>query len=180
MVVGKGNNRDFAANDPSQPYKVQLRGVITRYHFEWKVELEARAGLSEARVPVVPPLRGAVTMDVGPRTTDKEGNLHFAVQITGTNGFSAATGIGDSNKIQINLNLIVTPNGKVGIEKGSESTNYPSIGIYSYNLGPDGKPMANVITEYRETKPSALGQPLVEVFPVAPSRCPESPGCKKQ
>lgn len=178
MGIGKGDNRDFAANDPNQTFRVQVSGVITRGNFEWSAHLEPIPGRSEPRIPIVSGLLGKVTLDATSKSVDKDGNFHITLKITGVNGFSAATGIGDSEKIQINLKLVITPDGKVGVEKGSESTNYPSIALYSYNLGSNGKPMSNAIFEYRETKPSALGQPLVEIYPVKPSRCPESPGCK--
>jgi RHS repeat-associated protein len=180
MGIGKGDNRDFAANDPDKSFRVQVQGIFTRGHFDWSASLQPRPGVSEPRISFGYGLEGKVTADVTSKSVDKEGNFHVSLKITGTNGFSALTGIGDSEKIQINVNLVVTPGGKVGIERGSESTNYPSMGFYSYNLGSDGKPMSNVIVELRETKPSALGQPLVAIPAVPPSRCPESPGCIKQ
>jgi len=179
MGIGKGDNRDFAANDPSKTFRVQVSGVITRGNFDWSASLKPVPGISEPRIPIAPGLQGTVTLDATSKSIDKDGNFHITLKITGLNGFSSATGIGDSEKIQINLKLVITQDGKVGVEKGSESTNYPSIALYSYNLGSDGKPMSNVIFEYRETKPSALGQPLVEIYPVNPSRCPQSPGCIK-
>jgi hypothetical protein len=177
--IGKGDNRDFAANDPSKTFRLQVQGVLTRGHFGWSASLEARPGLSEPRIGIVSGLKGKVTLDKTSERVDKDGNYHVALKITGLNGFSAATGFGDSEKIVINVNLIITPDGKVGIERGSDSTNYPSMGFYSYNLGPDGKPMSNVIIELRETTPSALSQPLVDIPAVPPSKCPESSGCIK-
>src|SRR5712692_6132961 len=35
MGIGKGDNRDFAANDPSKTFRVQVSGVITRGNFDW-------------------------------------------------------------------------------------------------------------------------------------------------
>jgi RHS repeat-associated protein len=180
VLAFKGDNRDFAANDPSQPFRVQVQGIFTRGHFDWSASLKPQPGITEPRISLGYGLEGQVTANVTSKSVDKEGNFHISLQITGINGFSALTGIGDSEKIKINLNLIVTPDGKVGVEPGSASTNYPSIALYSYNVGSDGKPMANVIFEYRETKPSALHEPLVPIQPFRPSRCPESPGCIKQ
>lgn len=173
---GKGDNRDFAANDPTKTFRVQVQGVFAREGSGWSFTLDPQAGVSRPRVPVLPGLRGEGTADVTSSSVDKQGNLHVSLKITGTSGFSDAVDLGT---IQINLNLIVTPDGKVGVEKGSESTNYPSIALYGYNTGPDGKPMANVIFEYRETQPSALHEPLVPIQTFNPSRCPESPGCIK-
>jgi len=176
---GKGDNRDFAANDPSKTFRIQVQGVFTREQSGWSHILDPQSGVSKPRIAVFG-LPGEVTANVTSTNVDKEGNYHVSLQITGLNGFSASTGIGSDEKIRINLNLVVTPDGKVGVEKGSESTNYPSIALYSYNVGKDGKPMANAIFEYRETKPSALSEPLVPIQTFKPSRCPESPGCVKQ
>jgi RHS repeat-associated protein len=174
--VGRGDNRDFAANDPSKTYRVQVQGVFTRGHFGWEATLNSDAGRSEIRTGIVG-FEGKVTTDIISKSVDKEGNFHVSLQITGKSGVSSVVDLGT---IQINLNLIVTPDGKVGVEQGSASTNYPSIALYSYNVGRDGKPMSNVIFEYRETKPSALSQPFVPIQAFKPSRCPESPGCIKQ
>lgn len=173
---GKGDNRDFAANDRTKTFRAQVQGVFTREGSGWSFTLDPVPGVSEPRIPVAPGLRGQATADVISSSVDKQGNLHLSLKMTGINGYSSVVDLGT---IQINLNLIVTPDGKVGVEKGSESTNYPSIALYSYNTGPDGKPMANAIFEYRETKPTALNQPLVEIQAFKPSRCPESPGCIK-
>jgi RHS repeat-associated protein len=176
----KGDNRDFAANDPSKTFRVQVQGVITRGHFGWSAELKADAGVTRLAIGVVPGFKGKVTLDKTSESVDKNGNYHIGLKITGTNGFSAAFGKGDQEKIVINVNLVITPDGKVGIEQGSKSTNYPSMGFYSYNVGPDGKPMSNVIIELGETTVSALTRPLEPIGEIAPSRCPESPGCIRQ
>jgi hypothetical protein len=75
--------------------------------------------------------------------------------------------------IQVNINLIVTPDGRVGIE-GGERTAYPSTGIYVYTMGADGKPAVATLGEGRETVPEALTQPLVPIQPVPPTcNCPK-------
>ncbi len=175
--IGRGDNRDFAANDPSKTFRVQVQGIITRSDFAWNANLHATAGRSDVLIEGLG-LKGTVTLN-GTKDVDKQGNLHLHLQITGKNGFSGAPGAPEG-EIKININLTVTSDGKVGIDKGSESTNYPSIGVYSYNQGQDGKPASNVIIELGETKPSALTQPLVPIPEVKPSRCPESPGCKQE
>jgi len=128
---GKGDNRDFAANDPTKSYRIQLQGIFTRERSGWSDVLDPQPpGVSKPRIPIFG-LRGEMTTDVTSKSVDKEGNLHISLEITGLNGFSAATGVGTDEKIRINLNLIVTPDGKVGVEKGSESTNYPSIALFT-------------------------------------------------
>ena len=85
--------------------------------------LTAIPGISKTSIGLSRPGSAKLT---GSQSVDKEGNLHLKLQITGVNGFSGWPGA-PKGDIKINLNLIVTPDGKVGIDKGSESTNYPAI-----------------------------------------------------
>ena len=175
--IGRGDNRDFAANDPSLTSRVEVKGLITRSDFSWNTSLKATPGRSEVLVEGLG-LKGTVTLN-GSQSVDKEGNLHLKLQIKGVNAFSGLPGA-PKGAIQINLNLVVTPDGKVGIESNSASTNYPSIGVYSYNVGKDGQAAPNVIIELKETTINALTKPLVLIPEVKPSRCPESPGCQQR
>lgn len=134
--IGRGDNRDFAPNDPSKTSKVQVQGLITFTGSEWNSKLHATPGRSDILIEGLG-LKGGATL-TGSQSVDKEGNLHLKLQITGTNAFSGLPGAPEGH-IQINVNLIVTPDGRVGIE-GGDRTAYPSTGIYVYTMGADGKP----------------------------------------
>ena len=73
------------------------------------------------------------------------------------------------------VNLVVTPDGKVGIE-GGERTAYPSVGIYAYTMGSNGQPRAVTLGEGKETTIDALTKPTVPIQPVAPTcNCEKKP-----
>jgi hypothetical protein len=94
--------------------------------------------------------------------------------MTGVNGFSGFPGAPEGT-ITLNVNLVVTPDGKVGIE-GGERTAYPSVGIYNYTMGSDGQPRAATLGEGKETTQDALKQPTVPIQPVAPMcNCEKKP-----
>ncbi|HEV7747809.1 MAG TPA: discoidin domain-containing protein [Pyrinomonadaceae bacterium] len=169
--VGRGDNRDFAPNDPSKTFKVQVQGLISRSAFAWNSSLHATAGRSEILIEGLG-LKGHATVK-GSQSIDKEGNLHLSLQITGTNAFSGVPGAPEGH-IQINVNLLVTPDGKVGIEGGGR-TAFPSTGLYVYTMRANGKSAVATLGEGRETEPAALTQPLVPIEAVPPTcNCPEA------
>jgi RHS repeat-associated protein len=176
-TIGRGDNRDFAANDPSKTSRLEVSGTISRSASgDWNTHLTATAGTSHLLVG--PGLAGTATLSVT-QNVDKEGNLHVQVKTTGDNGFSGLPGA-PAGQIQINVNLIVTPDGKVGIESG-ERTAYPSTGLYVYTMGADGKPAAATLGEGRETTPAALTQSLVPIQAVPPTcNCPKPEDEKKR
>jgi hypothetical protein len=99
--------------------------------------------------------------------------------MTGINGFSGYPGAPDG-AIVLNVNLVVTPDGKVGIE-GGERTAYPSVGIYVYTMGSDGKPRAATLGEAQESTIDALTKPTVPIQPVAPTcNCEIKPDEKRK
>ena len=113
-------------------------------------------------------------MDVKTTSIDRNGNAHLAITMTGVNGFSGLPGA-PAGAITLNVNLIVTPDGKVGIE-GGERTAYPSVGIYTYTMGSDGQPRTATLGEGRETTIDALTKPTVPIQPVAPTcNCEKKP-----
>jgi hypothetical protein len=115
--------------------------------------------------------QGHIDYDAKITSVDKDGNAHIHLTMTGTNGWSGTPGA-PQGEIQVNVNLVVTPDGKVGIE-GGDRTAYPSVGIYSYNLGSDGKPVVGLSREYSEANPAALTQPTVPIDRAAPTcGCP--------
>jgi len=168
--IGRGDNRDFAPNDPSKTNRIQVQGLFSRSAFAWNTHLEPSANRSQLVIGGRG-WQGTITVDPK-QTVDKEGNLHLQLKITGESGLAGVPGAPEG-KIQINVNLIVTPDGRVGIE-GGERTMYPSTGIYVYTMGADGKPAVATLGEGRETVPEALTQPLVPIQPVPPTcNCPK-------
>jgi hypothetical protein len=176
-VYGLGDNRGFAANDPSKTFRIQAIGTITpgRGSSGWSYDLKGNAGVSQAvafGVEVDRP--GTIKFDVKTTSIDKDGNAHLSITMTGINGFSELPGA-PAGEITLNVNLVVTPDGKVGIE-GGERTAYPSVGIYVYTMGSDGQPRVATLGEGNETTIDALTKPTVPIQPVAPTcNCEKKP-----
>jgi RHS repeat-associated protein len=178
ILRGRGDNRSFAANDPTKTSKIQAIGTITPGHGSsgWSYDLKGSVGVSHAVIGGVIELTkpGKINFDVKTTSIDKDGNAHMSISMTGINGFSGYPG-GPAGAIRLNVNLIVTPDGKVGIE-GGERTAYPSVGIYAYTMGSDGQPRPVTLGEGKETTIDALTQPTVPIQSVAPTcNCEKKP-----
>jgi RHS repeat-associated protein len=165
LLQGVGDNRGFAANDPSKTFRIEVLGTITpgRGTSGWSYDLKGNAGVSQAVVGGVVELgaQGTIKYDVKTTGIDKDGTAHLAITMTGINGFSSVPGA-PQGEITLNVNLVVTPDGKVGIE-GGDRTAYPSVGIYTYTMGSDGQPRAATLGEGRETTIDALTKPTVPI-----------------
>lgn len=100
--IGRGDNRDFSANDPTLSSRVQVSGVISRSAFAWNSKLTVTAGRSEVLTEGFG-LLGKAKITGGGQTVDKDGNLHLKLRITGVNGFSGLPGAPEG-EIKINAN----------------------------------------------------------------------------
>lgn len=100
---------------------------------------------------------GIVFKDVGPKGSggsevsspnkDGKGNVYFQIHQVGTSNTPAAL-IGD---IENHLNMVVTPDGKVGITESSTAKDYPSLEVYKYTVDDKG----NVTTTLIKHKPES-------------------------
>lgn len=166
---GLGDNRSFAGNDPSKTFRIQVSGTVEKYSWGVRAKLKGRAGESEAVVAGIEIGRqGEIKWSAKITSIDKNGNIHLQVTITGINGWSGAPGAPEGD-IRLNVNLVVTPDGKVGIE-GGDRTAYPSAAVYSYNIGADGKITVTTHLEAKEGTIDALTKPTVPIEPV-PASC---------
>jgi RHS repeat-associated protein len=177
-IQGLGDNRTFAANDPTKTNRIELRGTITpgRDASGWSYDLQGKANVSKAIAGGVVELsrEGTLNLEIKTTSIDKDGNAHLAITMTGVNGFSGFPGA-PAGAITLNVNLVVTPDGKVGVE-GGERTAYPSVGIYAYTVGSNGQPRAATLGEGNETTIDALTKPTVPIQPVAPTcNCEKKP-----
>lgn len=174
---GIGDNRGFAANDPSKTFRIELIGTVTpgQGSSGWTYDLTGQPGVSKAVIlGFEKSLPGTINWAVKTTSIDKDGNAHLTITMTGINGFSGMPGA-PAGEITLNVNLVVTPDGKVGIEGGAR-TAYPSVGIYAYTMGSDGQPRAATLGEGKETTIDALTKPTVPIQPVAPTcNCEKKP-----
>jgi RHS repeat-associated protein len=100
---------------------------------------------------------GVVFKDVGPKggggsevsspNKDEKGNIYFQIHQVGTSN----TPVGSIGSIENHLNMVVTPDGKVGITPSSTAKDYPSLEVYKYTVDDKG----NVTTTLIKHKPES-------------------------
>ncbi|MGB9078731.1 MAG: RHS repeat-associated core domain-containing protein [Terracidiphilus sp.] len=159
-VVGQGDGRGPAANDPKATYRVELQLVIDPAKGTVSL-VKDDAGVSKALGGLLSNEGTDSTSPITP-TTDKNGTTHFTINNTAMNGLHDLPGA-PKDTIKTTLNMDVTSGGKVGVEGGMR-TAYPSLEIYSYN--PSGQ--ATTVLQMQEHNPSDLAnqnQPVPQVAP---------------
>jgi hypothetical protein len=98
---------------------------------------------------------------------DSKGDTHIDLKSTGTNGAKeAGIPFAPAGDIVTNLKIIVTADGKVGLE-GGERTSYPSLEIYKYQPGKENTP-TEVLTQEQSNSVEDLMKPLIKVQAVKP------------
>jgi RHS repeat-associated protein len=147
-IIGLGDNRGPAPNDPSATYRQELQLALNAKSGGVRI-VKDDPGVSEG-LPVTDDLgntgptialKGSSKTFVSPTTTDKQGNHHFAIYNEALNGVANLPAIGllaPQDTIKTDLKFVFTPDGKVGLDPGGTRTAYPSIEIYRYDGG--GKP----------------------------------------
>jgi RHS repeat-associated protein len=158
-VVGEGDGRGPAANDPKATYRVELQMVVDPAKGTVSL-VKDDAGVSKA-------LGGLVSNKGTDSTTvvssvDDKGTTHIGIDNTAMNGLHDLPGA-PKDTIKTTMTMDVTSDGKVGIEGGMR-TAYPSMEVYSYD--PSGK--ATTILQVTEHNPSDLAnknQPIPQVPP---------------
>ena len=159
-VVGEGDGRGPAPNDPKATYRVELKLVIDPEKGTVSL-VKDDAGVSKALGGLISNKGTDTTSPITP-TTDKNGTTHFTINNTALNGLHDLPGA-PKDTIKTTINMDVTSGGKVGIEGGMR-TAYPSMEIYSYS--PSGQ--ATTILQMTEHNPSDLAnqnQPIPQVAP---------------
>jgi RHS repeat-associated protein len=164
---GFGDNRTFSATeDLSFRARVQFvvdttTGQVSGFNQE--------AGTSSVGLPGLglegPGRRGSIHANITNQRRTDEGDTTFTLNILAQNGL-AALPTAPKDPIDINLNFVVTREGKVGLAPGGTQTGYPSVGAYAYTNG--GK-SAKTVYERQEGKPSDLSAPKIRI----PERRPE-------
>ncbi|WP_031496173.1 RHS repeat-associated core domain-containing protein [Bryobacter aggregatus] len=147
-VIGEGDNRGPAPNDPKATYRQELQLALNPKTGGVRV-VKDDPGVSEVLVvpdelgKLSPTLaaKGTSSTSVSPTTTDKQGNHHFAIYNEALNGIASLPYISKvaiSDTIKTDVKFVFTPDGKVGLDPGGTRTAYPSIEIYRYDQS--GKP----------------------------------------
>src|SRR5205823_14677466 len=73
--------------------------------------------------------------DASSANKDEKGNIYFQIHQLGT----SKTPAGWIGSIENHLNMVVTPDQKVGITPSSTAKDYPSLEVYKYTMDDKGK-----------------------------------------
>jgi RHS repeat-associated protein len=159
-VVGQGDSRGPAANDPKATYRVEMQLVADPKKGTVSL-VKDDAGVSKALGGLISNKGTSTTSPISP-TTDDNGTTHFTVNNTAMNGLHDLPGA-PKDSIKTTINMDITSEGKVGIEGGMR-TAYPSLEIYSYS--PGGQ--STSILQMQEHSPSDLANQNQSIPQVAP------------
>ena len=83
---------------------------------------------------------------VGGTTKDEKGNVYFQINQSGSSSILGVLGTIDNH-----LNMVVTPDGKVGVTDSSKAKDYPSLEIYKYTVDAKGNVTTTLILHKKES-----------------------------
>jgi len=159
-LVGQGDGRGPAANDPKATYREEIQLAIDPKSGSVSI-VKSDPGVSKALGGLFSNKGGDET-GLSTPTQDKNGTTHFTVNNEALNGLHDLPGA-PKDSIKTTINMDVTSEGKVGIE-GGVRTAYPSMEIYSYS--PSGQ--STTILQMQEHNPSDLANQNQQIPQVAP------------
>jgi RHS repeat-associated protein len=155
-VIGLGDNRTFS------PY-----GGTYRFRVDVRVDPENNGSISINQDVGTSKLgfqslniwsHGKGDAQLGPVTSDVDGNRHFEVTGVAANGFSDftdQTGIGISGTIRFDLSFTASPDGTISLDKAMATT-FPSLEIYTYDSGGQ---TTGTLLNFSEQEPKDLQDP---------------------
>ena len=101
-------------------------------------------------------LQGSGGSQVSEPNKDKQGNVYFQISQHGDSAMNVGGSVGT---IDNRLNIVVTPDGKVGITPSSTAKDYPSLEVFKYTVDYKGNVTTTQVFVKHETKPAALKKP---------------------
>ena len=156
-IVGLGDNRGPVGDDPKATYRAQVQLVIDptgRVIVSQRTEAGTSVVLAE---PIA--RKGTASSTISKPAVDKDGNTVFSVALTAANGFSFIPGSPQS--IDLNIQLVVTPDGKIGVGGGTRD-GYPSLEVFGYDAKGNG---TEILTAKEGESTKALAPPQEEYIP---------------
>jgi hypothetical protein len=182
---GLGDNRTFSANDPNLTHRSSTWMRVTteevsRNEVKVRVVHKTHAGVSEAS-EYGPSAQGTAATKTMPVDHDfAKGSTDINYSLSAKNGFAgAAAALPDAVRpkameplkeaIDLNVTLEVGKDGQVSVKSGQHDA-YPSYGIYSYSVQPDGSVTATEVYKHSERNLKDLAPPLdINMKPTTPS-----------
>jgi len=122
---------------------------------------------------------GIIVKDFGPQgkggstvsstQTDKQGNTYFQVSQDAHSSYANILGVNVLGSIDNHLNLVVTPDDKVGIDPGSSARDFPSLEVFKYTVDDKGNVTTTQVFNKEESgNISDLKKPEKPIKPQAP------------
>ncbi|MDC0714753.1 FG-GAP-like repeat-containing protein [Stigmatella sp. ncwal1] len=176
---GLGDNRTFAPDNASKTsrttswLKVSIadaekggqKGVAI------SVSQAHQAGVSEA-TPIGPGIQGTNEnqVKIAGYNFDKDYAV-ISYQTRGVNGWNWAWPFITKEAIDLQLNLTITRDGKVGLGAGGKHDGYPSYGVYAYSRQADGTIKITTLYEFKEITLDRLGGDMdVDIMKTQPKK----------
>ena len=162
-LVGQGDNRGPAANDPKATHREEIQLVMDPRTGSVTIA-KSDPGVSKALGGLGGFLaqKGSDETSLSTPVTDDKGTTHFTVSNEALNGLHDLPGA-PKDSIKTTINMDVTADGKVGIE-GGVRTAYPSMEVYSYDSAGQSKTLLQV-TEHNPSDLANQNQPIPQVAP---------------
>jgi RHS repeat-associated protein len=150
-MIGPGRGDGRGANGQGGTSRVEVRvavdvskGTVTKTD-----ETMGRSGIGFKGLG----LQGSGGSQVSEPSKDKQGNVYFQIAQHGDSAMNVGNLIGT---IDNHLNMVVTPENKVGITPSSTAKDYPSLEVFKYTMDDKGKVTTTPVIVKEEAGSAAL------------------------
>ena len=149
---GRGDGRDTNGQGGTSRVEVRVAVDASKGTVVKTDEMMGRSGLIIKGVG----LKGSGGSQVSEPNKDKQGNVYFQINQHGDSAMNVKNLFGT---IDNHLNMVVTPDNKVGITPSSTAKDYPSLEVYKYTVDAKGNVTTTQVFVKQETGPGALKKP---------------------
>ena len=153
-LIGPGRGDGRGANGQGGTSRVEVRvivdpgkGTVTKTD-----ETMGRSGIVIKDFG----LQGSGGSNVSELNKDKQGNMYFQINQHGDSAMNVENVVGT---IDNHLNMVATPDNKVGITPSSTAKDYPSLEVHKYTMDAKGNVTTTQVFVKQETAPGALKRP---------------------
>jgi hypothetical protein len=149
---GRGDGRGPNGQGGTARLEVRLAVDVSKGTVTKTDEAMGRSGIIIKDVGI----QGSGGSRVSEPNQDKQGNVYFQINQHGDSAMNVGGAFGT---IDNHLNMVVTPDNKVGITPSSTAKDYPSLEVFKYTVDDKGNVTTTQVFVKPETKPSALKKP---------------------
>jgi RHS repeat-associated protein len=149
---GRGDGRGANGQGGTARLEVRLAVDVSKGAVTKTDEAMGRSGLIIKGVGI----QGSGGSRVSEPNKDNQGNVYFQINQHGDSAMNVGGAFGT---IDNHLNMVVTPDNKVGITPSSTAKDYPSLEVFKYTVDAKGNVTTTQVFVKEESKPSALKNP---------------------